>query len=424
MNIKEIIGQAVGEKYYEVSHSSGLKILVWEMLGFSSVEAIYGTKYGSINTRFKLSSDKEFTEVPEGIAHFLEHKLFENEDSDVFELFAKTGASANAYTSFDRTCYLFSAASNITESLEILLDFVGAPYFTAQSVLKEQGIIGQEIQMCRDNPNWRVFFNLLGAMYKAHPVKIDIAGTPESIAKIDADLLYKCYNTFYNLHNMVLVVAGNVKLDEVIAAADKCLKPTENQGLETDFPFEPDDVVQEEVLQILPVGVPMFMVGIKCKPLDGYAGLRAEIEAEVCANVLADQSSVLYKKMLSEKLINTSFSTEIFTGGGYFSIMFSGESEQPQKVLASIREEIEKLKVEGLDRTHYEAVKKATYGLLVRESNNVEAVAGALISAYFQGNTAFDAMRVLSEMTYEDVQKCLCERFDTSKMALSIVKSE
>ena len=312
MEKKIIACDKTNDKYTHIKHSSGLNILVWEMDGFSTTEALFGTKYGSINTRFKTNKDKDYTVVPEGIAHFLEHKLFENEDTDVFELFAKTGASANAYTSFDKTCYLFSCSDNYKESLEILLNFVQSPYFTKESVDKEQGIIGQEIRMCDDNPSWRVFFNMLNGLYKSHPVKIDIAGTIESIAKIDADLLYKCYNTFYNLNNMVLVVAGNVKADEVIDIADKCLKPSEDIELETVFLDEPDEVVKSEIVDNLPVGTPMFNIGFKVKPRSAYENLKLEMELHVAMNVLSDAASPLYKRLTDEGLINSTFSTEIF----------------------------------------------------------------------------------------------------------------
>ena len=205
---KTIVSPQTGDKYTHIHHKSGLEILVCEMEGYSTTEAMFGTKYGSINTQFKTAADKDYCTVPEGIAHFLEHKLFENEDCDVFDLYAKTGANANAFTSFDKTCYFFSCSDNFKASLEILLSFVQSPYFTPESVAKEQGIIGQEIRMCDDDPGWRVFFNMLCGLYQKHPVRIDIAGTIESIAEITDDLLYRCYRTFYNLHNMVLAVAG------------------------------------------------------------------------------------------------------------------------------------------------------------------------------------------------------------------------
>ena len=196
MNKEIITSPRTGDSCIHVKHKSGLDIYICEMQGFNSIEALFGTKYGSVNTMFKTAADKDYTIVPEGIAHFLEHKLFENEDCGVFELYAKTGASCNAFTTFDKTCYTFSCSKNYEENLKILLDFVRKPYFTDENVDKEMGIIEQEIKMTNDNPEWLVFFNMLSGMYHSHPVKIDIAGTVESISHIDADLLYRCYNTF------------------------------------------------------------------------------------------------------------------------------------------------------------------------------------------------------------------------------------
>lgn len=423
MEKKIITNEKTGDSYIYVKHDSGLDILICEMEGFSTTEALFGTKYGSINTRFKTDKEKEYTVVPEGIAHFLEHKLFENEDCDVFDLYAKTGASANAFTSFDKTCYLFSCSDNYKESLEILLSFVQSPYFTKESVDKEQGIIGQEIRMYEDNPSWRVFFNLLGILYHNHPVKIDIAGTIDSIAEIDADLLYKCYHTFYNLHNMVLAIAGNVKADEILEIADKLLKPCENHSLETIFENEPEDIVKKETIQHLPVGIPLFQIGFKSTPETGYANLKAEMEANMVMGILADSSSPLYKRMTEDGLINSNFSNEVFNGDGFFSLIFGGESQKPYEVMDEIIKEIENAKVNGLDREHFEVLKKANYGSAIREFNNVEAVANSLISSQFAGVSMFDTVKIISEMTYEDVQKCLCERFDISKVAISIVES-
>ena len=358
MEKKIIKNEKTGDSYIHIKHDSGLDILICEMEGFSTTEAIFGTKYGSINTRFKTNKDKDYTVVPEGIAHFLEHKLFENEDCDVFELYAKTGASANAFTSFEKTCYLFSCSDKYKESLEILLSFVQSPYFTKENVDKEQGIIGQEIRMYQDNPSWRVFFNLLKILYHNHPVKIDIAGTIESIAEIDADLLYKCYNTFYNLNNMVLAVAGNVKADEVLEIADKLLKPCENQQLETAFENEPEEIVKKEIVQNLSVGIPLFNIGFKASPKKGYENIKAELEANMVMNILADSSSPLYKRMTEDGIINSSFSTEVFNGDGFFSMIFSGESQKPYDVMNEIIKEIESAKVNGLDARHFEVLKR------------------------------------------------------------------
>ncbi|MBR1731449.1 MAG: insulinase family protein, partial [Ruminococcus sp.] len=190
--ITEVKSALLGDKYYKIDHESGLTIYLYPKKDYNSKYAIFGTRYGSVNNAFSLDGG-EVKKVPDGIAHYLEHKMFECEDGDAFLKYAKTGANANAYTSFDKTCYLFSCADNFDESLEILLDFVQRPYFTEETVAKEQGIIGQEIRMYDDSAEWRVMFNMLEKMYHTHPVQLDIAGTVESIAEITPELLYDCY---------------------------------------------------------------------------------------------------------------------------------------------------------------------------------------------------------------------------------------
>ena len=420
---KQIIkNDRTNEEYYYIKHPSGLDIMVWKMDNYSTTHALFGTKYGSINTKFKTSKDKDFVTVPEGIAHYLEHKLFENEDCDVFSLYAKTGASANAYTSFDKTCYLLSCTDKFEESLRILLSFVQKPYFTKETVEKEQGIIGQEIRMYDDNANWRVFFNMLTGIYQNHPVKIDIAGTVESIAKIDADLLYKCYHTFYNLNNMVLSIAGNVNVDEVLKICDELLKPCENLQLQTDFEEEPETVAKKEVTQKLEVATPLFNIGFKVKPSSGIEGIKAEIETNIVLSLIADESSNLYKKLYEDGLINSTFSNEVFDGDGYFCSIFGVESRNPHEVLSKIIAEIERAKVEGLDKDLFESIKKSYYGSQIREYNNVEAVATSMINAKMDGVTPFDIIETIANVTFEDVQKRLLKQLNTENVTISIIE--
>lgn len=419
--VKELIKDSrTGEAYWDIKHSSGLKVMVWEMAGYSSCHAMFGTKYGSINTTFKTDKDEDFVTVPEGIAHFLEHKLFENEDCDVFSLYAKTGASANAATSFDKTYYLFTSTDRFKDSLDILLDFVQKPYFTEETVDKEQGIIGQEIKMYEDMPNWRVFFNLLVGLYHNNPVRIDIAGTVESIAKINAPLLYRCYNTFYNLHNMVLSVAGNVTVDEVLEVCDRLLKPAEDIGLETKTPDEPITVAKELVTQHLEVAVPLFQIGFKFEPVGGLEGLKAATEADIALNLLADESSALYKELYEEGLINSSFETEIFNGDGFFAAIVGGESKDPALVKERLLMAVTKAQEEGLDKERFLIAKKSGYGDLIRELNNVQAVAGLMMNASMEGVSPFDYIRAVANVTYEDVQNRF-KSFDVNKVTLSVI---
>ena len=411
-----------GDSCIHVKHKSGLDIYICEMPGFSSVEALFGTKYGSVNTMFRMRDDKDYTTVPEGIAHFLEHKLFENEDCDVFELYAKTGACGNAFTSFDKTCYLFSCSKNYQESLKILLDFVQKPYFTKESVDKEQGIIGQEIKMTNDNPEWRVFFNMLRCMYHNHPVKIDIAGTVESIAEIDADLLYKCYYTFYNLNNMVLSVAGNITADEVLAICDECLKPCEDKGLESVFPDEPETIVQSEIYEKQEVGTPIFHIGYKCRPASGEERLRKSMAASVASSLLTDASSEMFRRLLIEGTINSSFGSEVFVGDGFFSVIFSGESADPEKVRDSLCEEVDRIVREGISEKDFQRIRKSAYGLMVRDLNNVESVANLLINAHMEGVSPYDAVNVLSEMKCSDVYEFIRSELCRDRLVLSVIE--
>ena len=238
---KQYFESSMGESYVKAVHPSGLKIYILEKPQYNSSYAVFGTKYGSIDNCFAVNGSE--TRVPEGIAHFLEHKLFESEDGDAFTKYAETGAYANAFTSFDRTCYLFSCSDKFEENLQILLDFVQSPYFTAATVQKEQGIIGQEIKMYDDSPGWRVMFNMLLAMYKNHPVRIDIAGTVESIAEIDDKLLYECYNTFYNPSNMFICIAGNVNTEKVLSQIESGIKNTEAKEIIRIDSEEPDEIL-------------------------------------------------------------------------------------------------------------------------------------------------------------------------------------
>ncbi|MGN0594212.1 MAG: EF-P 5-aminopentanol modification-associated protein YfmH [Hominimerdicola sp.] len=422
MNREVIENSRLGEKYTLIHHKSGLDIYIWKLEGFSTTEACFGTKYGSINTRFKTKDKAYFTQVPEGIAHYLEHKLFENEDCDVFELYAKTGASGNAYTSFDETVYTFSCSENYEESLEILLDFVQNPYFTEETVAKEQGIIGQEIKMCQDSPDRQCFFNLLKALYFENPVKIDIAGTVESIAKITPELLYECYNTFYNLHNMVLTIAGNVDEDKVLEICDRKLKPCEDMQLETDFPKEPEGIVQQRITAKFPVGQPIFSIGFKAEPAKGKEILKQEATASVLLHMLIGSTSKLYKDLFDEGLLNSRFGIEVFLGEGFLVSRVQGESHDPDEVFKRYMAEIERVKKEGLDKEQFEIIKKSKYGNLVRSFNNPEHCADDLVECAFCDASPFDEVEYLASLTLEDCQKGLDTFFDIKKAAISIVE--
>ncbi len=423
-NIKEIKNELLNDSYYEINHSSGYKIFVYPKENYSSAYAVFGTKYGSIDTCFKIEGQEKFTEIPEGIAHFLEHKLFESEELDAFARYAKTGASANAYTSFDKTCYLFSCTDKFEESLEILFDFVQNPYFTEQTVQKEQGIIGQEIRMYEDEPGWESLFVLLRAMYHNHPVRIDIAGTVESISHITADLLYECYNTFYNPANMALAVAGNVTVEQVLKIADKMLKPRENKKIEREFPKEPAGVVEKTAVKNLSVSMPIFAIGFKEDIKTPCRTLKETIESNMLLDIIAGKTSSLYEKLLNEGLINTTFDTEYFEGYGYSAHIFSGESNEYEKVREYINDELARVLKEGVDKEAFDRIKKKHYGNFVMNFNDIDSIANSLIGEYFNGDGLFDQLTILESITLEDINNRVRNAINIENSSMSVIKEK
>ncbi len=422
--MKEIKSEALCEKYYEIDHKSGLKIFVMPKENYKSTYAVFGTKYGSIDNRFKRSDSSEYTVVPEGIAHFLEHKLFESEELDAFTRYAETGASANAYTSFDKTCYLFQCSDRFEDSLKILLDFVTHPYFTKETVEKEQGIIGQEITMYYDVAGWMSTFNLLRCLYKNHPVKIDIAGTVESISKITDKLLYDCYNTFYNLHNMALAVVGNVDVNKVIRICDEYLEKAEEVTVERVFEDEPRDIVKKYAEYNLAMSVPVFSFGYKEKCETPERTHREIIEANLLLEIIAGESSPLYRRLFEKGLINAGFSREYFVGYNYEAVIFDGESSDPQAVADEIRAEIVRLKKEGIDEKLFETVRKCLYGREIMNYNDIDSVANSIINSYFSGYEIFETLDIYKDVTKDELEKRLSGMLDDQYSALSVVKSK
>lgn len=420
MKIKEISNKALNESYHKTIHPSGLTILVMPKVGYSSAYAVFAAKYGSIDTRIALP-DGSFASIPEGTAHFLEHKLFESEEIAAFERFAKTGASANAYTGFDRTGYLFSCTENFKESLEILLDFVQNPYFTQETVEKEQGIIGQEIKMYKDVAGWQVLFNLLRTLYELSPVRIDIAGTEESIAQITAEMLYDCYNNFYNLNNMVLAVSGNATVQEVLEVADRLLKPADGEMAKREFIRESPEPVASYIEEKLSVNAPQFMLGYKEDIGTPERTTEERLSTAILLDIIAGKASPLYKRLLEAELINTSFSFEYFEGFGYACSIFGGESKNPEAVTAEIKNEICRLKTEKVDEKIFERARRKLYGRMIMMYNDVDGLANELAATFFTGNGLFDELEVCKAMTFDAVNARLGEILDETGAALSVI---
>lgn len=418
-NIQEIKNDRLNEKYYKIKHKSGLTIYVFPKTGYKSTYAIYGTNFGSINTHF-IADGKEIVS-PDGIAHYLEHKLFENEDEDAFAKYAKTGANANAYTSFEKTCYLFSCSTKFEENLRILLSFVSNPYFTKETVAKEQGIIGQEIRMYDDSPDWRVMFNLLDGAYHNHPVKVDIAGTVDSIAEITPEKLYECYNSFYTPSNMVLSVVGNADVSTVIKIVDELVEKKNEKKVERIFPNEPKNVAMECVEQILPVAIPIFQLGFKA---DGNVKLneRQTAACEVMLFSLASNSSPLYKELMEEQLINESFDYEQFEGPYYNGLMLGGESKDPKRAAKIIKKHVSNAIKDGIDEKEFQIAKKAVYAEYASYLNSVSSIGDMLIKCDFAGRELFNTIEVLAKLEIDDANEMLKFLLDPENTTLSVIK--
>lgn len=424
VKMRKVESARLQEFYYDIDHPSGLKILVYPKENYASAYAMFGTQYGSLDTDFRLAGEKNFTSVPEGIAHFLEHKLFESEDLDAFERYAKTGANANAYTSFDKTCYLFSCTDNLTDSLEILLDFVTHPYFTEATVQKEQGIIGQEIQMCRDEAGWESLFLLLRAMYHNCPVRIDIAGTVDSIAEISAELLYKCYNTFYNLSNMVLCVAGNVAPEQVLAVADRVLKPAAPVEIERKFHDEPRAVKKAYDEETLAVAAPIFSLGFKEAVDTPERSLKEVIISNLLLDAICGKTTPFYNALLDEGLVNTSFDWEYFYGYGYAATIFTGETPDARAVEQRLVERISALQESGISEADFERIRKKHYGRTVMQFNDIESIANNMVSSYFRKESLFDDAEILQSLTLDEVNARLRTAIDVNCRSLTVIKGE
>lgn len=415
------------EEYRKYSHLSGLDIYIFPKKTVSSY-AIFGTKYGSIHNKFKLEGDKEWTVVPDGIAHFLEHKLFVCEDgSDAFERFSDYGADANAYTSFNRTCYLFSCTDRFEDSLAELIDFVSHPYFTEDSVASERGIIGEEISMYDDNPSDRCFYGMLEGMYSHHSIKRNICGSKETIAKITPDLLYNCYEKFYRLSNMALVVCGNVTDETVLNIANTHLpnapQNEKNVILANENESESENAFKPFVEQKMQVAKPLFKIGIKDTriPKDPADRQRKEAKMAILNEMIFSGSCDLYASLIEKDMISPSFSYGYSIGEDFAYNAISGDSDDPRAVFEEIRKHIENLKLTGLSEDDFSRSKRVIYAEAVRAYDSTENIANDLFGAICDGFEMLSDNEIIESITLKELEELLRESFKNEYMTLSVV---
>lgn len=402
----------LGESIYQTTLSNGLRVILTPKAGFHKTFAIMTTDYGAVDNAFVPRDQTEPVRLPDGIAHFLEHKLFEKEDHDAFDLFGQYGASANAFTSFTQTSYLFATTSHLKENLDILLDFVQQPYFTAATVNKEKGIIGQEIKMYDDDPGWQSYFGMIGNLYPKEPLHIDIAGTVDSIAKITADDLYTAYNTFYHPSNMSLVVVGQLDPEETLRWI------TANQDHKTFGPASPIRRVASP--QSLPADIPATQtrhlavtrprVNVGLRGFDtvpaGRAGLKYSAAISLMFDLLFNDSGDNYLRLYDANIIDDSFGYDFQVQRGAHFAQLTGDTDQPeqfaQEVTAILQDAPAQLEVA---KPQFVLVKQEAIGRIVGAMNSVEAIANQYDGPLFSGATIFDELAILEDLTFADLQE-------------------
>ncbi|HEB5002311.1 pitrilysin family protein [Clostridioides difficile] len=426
--MEKIVNDILKEEVYYEKLQNGLDVYFMPKRGFMKKYAILATNYGSNDLEFVPIGEDKKIRVNEGIAHFLEHKMFEQPDGgDAFDKFSKLGVNANAFTNFTMTAYLFSATENFYESLEHLIDYVQTPYFTDENVEKEKGIIAQEIKMYNDDPDWNVYFNCLKAMYVNYPARIDIAGTVDSIYKITKEELYKCYNTFYNPGNMALFVVGDLDVEKVIDVTKKSNNykiDKLSKSIERFYPEEPESVKEKEVIEKFPISMPMFNIGFKDSNvgLKGKELLRKEIVTDILVGMLFKKGSKLYEDLYMQGLINENFGAGFSSQVDYAFSIIAGDSKEPKKVKEIILDYIEKSKKEGLSKEEFERTKKKKIGSFIKCFDSINFIGNSFISYVFKDINLLDYLDVIKDITFEEVEERLKEHFKEDYCVISIVE--
>ena len=420
---KQLFEQLQEELYYE-KMDNGLSVYILPKKGFNKTYATFTTKYGSIDNHFKEPDAQEYSRVPDGIAHFLEHKLFEKEDGDVFQQFSKQGAAANAFTSFTRTAYLFSSTTDVERNLETLIDFVQEPYFSDKSVEKEKGIIGQEITMYDDNADWRLYFGIIENLYHKHPVKIDIAGTVESISGITKELLYQCYNAFYHPSNMLLFITGPLDPEAIMQQVrdNQSKKNFDNRGeIKRKFEEEPAQVATKKRSIHMHVQTPKCVVGLKANnpTLQGVELLKQELCINLFLDMTFGKSSEYYEKLYSEGSIDNSFFYDYTQEYGFGFGMVGSDTAEPDQ----LEEKLKNILLEArsgkiITEERLESVRRKKIGAFLRSLNSPESIANQFTRYAFNNMELFDVVNALETITLNDVQKAVKELIDEERMSV------
>ena len=416
--MKQKFYERIGESVYREKLPNGLEICVVPKPGYAKKYAFFATRYGGMDTRFCL--DGKWLDTPAGIAHYLEHKMFDTKEGNALQELAKNGAEPNAFTSNAMTGYYFDSTEHFEENLEILLSFVSIPYFTDESVAKEQGIIGQEIRMIEDNPDWQIYTRMMRALYHNSTARTSIAGTVESISHITAQTLYDCHKAFYTPSNMILTVVGDVDPVHVVDLARRILPREGGPEIPRDYGEEPETVAEAETSMAMEVSSPQFLTGFKCRPVpNGEEFLRTVVIGDMACDILLGDSSPLYLRLYDQGLINSSFggAFEMLPGTAY--LYAGGDSKDARKVAEEIQKEADRLAREGIDEAFYQQVRRASFGSNLRGLNSFENIAVSLTEGYFHGYDPFRFPQVFDSITRDDVAAFLRDNLREDRRVLS-----
>ena len=432
--MKEIDNKNIKEKCFTEELENGMKVILIPKKEIKKKYVIWATKFGSIDNRFIDARTNTEIFIPDGVAHFLEHKMFEQENGvDSLYVLMALGIDANAYTTNDHTAYLFECTDHFYEGLDELMDYVQHPYFTDKNVEKEKGIIGQEIGMYDDDPEWQLFFGFVNCLYGSHAITKDIAGTVETIADITPEILYKCYNNFYKPSNMVICVVGDVDVNETLNIIKENVKEDkEKSKIERFYGEEKEEIYKKENIKKMDVNMPLFMFGFKDNfnkerlesgyEKDNREVVKYDVALQIALELIAGKSTKLFEDLYSEGLVTREFGLGFTYEEDYAYTSFDNESSNYNEVIKRVSERIKELKENGLDEEDFERAKKMLYGNFVKGFNDVSRIATMVISDYFKGINSFDYVESYKQIDKAYVEEVIRKHFDFDKMALSVIE--
>ena len=413
----------IQEKVYIEKMKNGLTVMVFPRKNIQKKYIIWGTKFGSIDNHFISPGDTEETIVPDGIAHYLEHKLFEQENGkNSLDVLSSLGVDANAYTSNSITAYLYECSDNFYKALDEFMNYVQNPYFTDENVEKERGIIGQEIMMYDDYPDWKLYMNAIRCMYSKNSIRIDVAGTKETIAKINKENLYKIYNTFYRLDNMILVVAGDFEINDILKNIEERITlPRNKTDIKRIYETEPEEIFKKQEEAEMEISLPCFMIGYKDKvEIEKFA--KKDLAMDIIFYLILGKSSDLYQRLYNEGLLYSELTYDYEFSKNYAHLLIQGQSSNPEEVIEQIKNEIEKFKKTGFKEEEFLRIKKKLYGEYVKEYNDIAVVANNLLSDYIKEISPFIYFEEFNILTKETVEEILKEVLVEEKRVTSIIR--